>query len=98
MRVFLTSHHAYPAKIRGVAACRVIDNIARGLAELGHETHYHLGGGLIEALPDGVRHADAPMPDADVWHVQDCFPNGKVEGSVPWVRTYHSNEPLATTA
>ena len=38
MRVYLTSHHAYPARIQGAAGCRVIDNIAKGLAELGHET------------------------------------------------------------
>jgi glycosyltransferase involved in cell wall biosynthesis len=98
MRVYLTSHHAYPARIRGVAACRVIDNIAKGLAELGHETYYHLGGGITEALPEGVRPADGPMPEADVWHVQDTNPNGMVQGGVPWVRTYHSNEPLTTTA
>jgi glycosyltransferase involved in cell wall biosynthesis len=98
MRIYLTSHHAYPARIRGVAGCRVIDNIAKGLAELGHETYYHLGGGRTEALPQGVRPADGPMLHVDVWHVQDTNPNGKVEGGVPWVRTYHSNEPLATTA
>jgi glycosyltransferase involved in cell wall biosynthesis len=75
-----------------------MDNIARGLAELGHETYYHLGGGITESLPEGVRPAAGPVPQADVWHVQDTNPNGMVEGGVPWVRTYHSNEPLATTA
>jgi hypothetical protein len=30
--------------------------------------------------------------------VQDANPNGKLEGVVPWVRTYHSNEPLRLTA
>jgi len=74
MRVYLTSHHVYPARIWGVAGCRVIDNIAKGLAELGHETYYHLGGGSTEALPEGVRPANGPMPDADVWHVQDTNP------------------------
>ena len=98
MRVYLTSHHAYPARIGGVAACRIIDNIAKGLAELGHETYYHLGGGITEDLPEGVQRADGPVPQADVWHVQDTNPNGIVDGGVPWVRTYHSNEPLATTA
>jgi glycosyltransferase involved in cell wall biosynthesis len=98
MRVYLTSHHAHPARIRGAAGCRVIDTIAKGLAELGHETHYHLGGGILEALPEGVRPADGPISRADVWHVQDTNPNGKLEGIVPWVRTYHSNEPLRLTA
>ena len=98
MRIYVTSHHTYPARTRGVAGCRVIDNIARGLGELGHETHYHLGGGITEALPEGVRPADGPVPQADVWHFQDMNPNGVVEGGVPWVRTYHSNEPLSVTA
>src|ERR1700676_2612092 len=98
MRVYLTSHHEYPARNRGVAGCRVIDNIAKGLAELGHETYYHLGGGIAEALPQGVRPADGPVAQADVWHVQDTHPHGQVDGDVPWVRTYHSNEPLSAVA
>jgi glycosyltransferase involved in cell wall biosynthesis len=98
MRVYVTGHHTYPAKTHGLAACRVLDNIAKGLAELGHETYYHLGGGITEPLPEGVRAADGPIPRADIWHVQDANPNGVIAPDSPWVRTYHSNEPLAVTA
>ena len=98
MRIFLSGHHTFPAKIRGPAGCRVMDNVARGLVELGHETYYQLGGGIVEPLPDGVQAVAGPVHDADVWHVQDANANGVVEGDVPWVRTYHSNEPLTITA
>jgi glycosyltransferase involved in cell wall biosynthesis len=98
MRVLLTGDHRYPASrfpARGMgrASARVLDLLARGLAELGHEVLYALAGGEEEPLPDGVIFAtENRARDADVVHHQRISPyeNGGALDR-PWVRTIHTD-------
>jgi len=99
MRVeFCSNFHRYPAALaplgdRGQAGYRVLDLIAKGVAELGHDVSYCLPRGLLAPLPRGVAHTTALSFDADVFHYQ----NGNLEddvtdtGEVPWVRTCHTD-------
>lgn len=98
MRILLTGDHRYPATrfpARGVgrASARVLDLLARGLAELGHEVLYALDGGEEEPFPDGVIAAtENDAIDADIVHHQRLTPyeSGDLLGR-PWVRTIHSD-------
>ena len=77
----------------GRASARVLDLLARGLAELGHTVSYALGGGMEERLPDGVVPADEGSAcDADVVHHQRLSPYERGEAlGRPWVRTIHAD-------
>ncbi|HLK69000.1 MAG TPA: glycosyltransferase [Bryobacteraceae bacterium] len=97
MRICLSRDQVYPARTGGIASSRVQDNLAKGLADLGHEVHYYLPDGLEAPLPSGIRLADRLIPDADVWHVQDFENQQSLKHSdKPWVRTYHSPFTLAS--
>ena len=93
MRILLYSEHRYPAEdsvSRGPsprtepsgAPQHIHDLIARGLAELGHDVFYYLGGGASTALPEGVTLADQLLEDVDIYH------NVPVDGR-PWIVTQH---------
>jgi glycosyltransferase involved in cell wall biosynthesis len=102
MRIeFRSNFHRYPAALaplgdRGQAGYRVLDLIAKGVAELGHDVVYCLPRGLLAPLPRGIAHTTAMSYDADVIHYQ----NGNLEdevtdtGAVPWVRTCHTDLQL----
>jgi glycosyltransferase involved in cell wall biosynthesis len=100
MRILLTGDHRYPAsrfpaRAMGRASARVLDLLARGLAELGHTVFYALTGGVEEALPEGVIAAtERRAVDADVVHHQRLSPyeSGDALGR-PWVRTIHADLP-----
>jgi glycosyltransferase involved in cell wall biosynthesis len=99
MRVLLYSRHRYPARRDdgagreprpepSGAAAHVLDVLARGLAEEGHEVHYLLPAGVEGPLPDGVlpvRGIDAPV---------DVFHNLQV-AERPWITTIHGYRPPA---
>ncbi len=99
MRIEICSNfHRYPAALEplgngGQAGYRVLDLIAKGLAELGHDVLYCLPRGLLAPLPNGVTHTTEMSHDADVIHYQ----NGNLEdpvtdtGDRPWVRTCHTD-------
>lgn len=98
MRVLLTGDHRYPASrfpARGIgrASARVLDLLARGLAELGHTVFYALAGGEEDPLPDGVTAATERSAHlADIVHHQRLSPyeTGDTLGR-PWVRTIHAD-------
>jgi glycosyltransferase involved in cell wall biosynthesis len=98
VRVLLTGDHRYPASrfpARGIgrASARVLDLLARGLAELGHGVFYALAGGAEERLPEGVVAAtEFHARDVDVVHHQRLSPyeTGETLGR-PWVRTIHAD-------
>lgn len=89
MRILLTSTGGYPARGGGPGAWRVIENLARGLGELGHDVLLCAREGYAEPLPHGVA-AAARDADADIYHFDDYPlagpppPPGKA-----WVRTCH---------
>jgi len=89
MRILISSRHRYPAKLGGIASHRVYDDLAQGLAELGHEVYYQLGE-VTQPLPQGVRLTARRRRDVDIWHLSH-FINVSVDtGGKPWVRTYHA--------
>jgi glycosyltransferase involved in cell wall biosynthesis len=99
MRVLLYGRHRYPARRddgTGLmprpqpsgAPAAIIDILARGLAEEGHEVDYLLPAGLDEPLPDGVRHVAGPQTGADVLH------NLHLDGR-KWLVTVHGHRPPA---
>jgi glycosyltransferase involved in cell wall biosynthesis len=98
VRILLTGDHRYPAarfpaRGNGRASARVMDLLARGLAELGHEVLYALDGGEEEPLPAGVIAAtEEDAVDADIVHHQLLTPyeSGDLLGR-PWVRTIHTD-------
>jgi glycosyltransferase involved in cell wall biosynthesis len=99
MRVLLHGRHRYPAR-RGEgsgleprsrpsdALDHLLDLLARGLAEKGHEVNYLLPAGADGPLPEGVRRASSPIELADVAH------NLEIPG-VPWVVTVHAERAAA---
>jgi len=99
VRVLLTGDHRYPASRfpahgMGRASARLLDLLARGLAELGHEVLYALSGGEpLDPFPEGVAPAtESSARDADVVHHQQLSPyeSGDALGR-PWVRTVHAD-------
>jgi len=98
VRVLLTADHRYPAsrfpsRGAGRASARVLDLLARGLAELGHTVLYALEGGEDTPLPEGVVAAmERDAARVDVVHHQRITPYEK-GGAIgrPWVRTIHAD-------
>jgi len=92
MRVMIASEHRYPAAVGGPSGARVYDNLAKGLAELGHEVFYFLGDGVALPLPPGVQLVSGPLWDADVWQLSSIDGALVSEADVrrqPWLRTCH---------
>ena len=101
MRIGLTSNHRYPARRfvtwrGGRAGARVLDHLARGLGELGHEVSYYLTEGAAEPLPPNVRLARRPTTRADVMHVQHLHLGQPADSAwPPSVRTCHGDHALS---
>lgn len=90
MRILLASTHRYPAAIGGLAGTRVLDSLARGLAELGHTVFYFLEGGAIVPLPENVELVTRVPAQLDVVHAQEEAVFGRLGiAGTPWVRTCH---------
>jgi glycosyltransferase involved in cell wall biosynthesis len=93
MKIHLVGGHEYPARLGGVAAARVADCLAKGLAELGHRVSYELPYAAVESLPDGVQLVHERRFDADImWF--NGFPSGRFPNTrgVPWLRTVHASD------
>lgn len=91
MRILLATDHRYPARRGGSAASRIVDTIAKGLAELGHTVFYQVRGGLAEALPEGVIYVSERRYDVDIFHLQDGVRTDRADTrGKPWVRTIHA--------
>lgn len=91
MRVFLTSKSRYPARLQGYGGSRVQDNIAKGLAELGHRVDYCVEEGYAAPLPRGVAACRRDNWGADVYHFYDYPVYGlPPQPGKPWVHTYHA--------
>jgi len=99
MRVeFCSDSHRFPAAHaplgdRGQAGFRVLDLIARGVAELGHDVLYCLPLGIAAPLPRGITHVTEISYDVDVIHYQNGWLEHGVTGTrdLPWVRTCHTD-------
>lgn len=91
MRIYLSSAHKYPGWRYGVAAHVVHDNLARGLAELGHDVRYHLQGSLYARLPEGVLSVPRSLGDEDIFHVNHTLVNNAPKNLHPWVMSVHSD-------
>ncbi|HMG72693.1 MAG TPA: glycosyltransferase [Pyrinomonadaceae bacterium] len=89
MRILISSRHRYPAKLGGIASHRVYDDLAQGLAELGHVVYYQLGE-VTQPLPEGVRPTARRRRDVDIWHLSHFINESVDTGGKPWVRTYHA--------
>lgn len=91
MRILLASMSRYPARWGGNGSSRVLDNLAHGLAELGHTVLYCVREGFAAEPPPGVIPSPRDVPDADLHHFNDYPiygappPPGK-----PWLRTLHA--------
>jgi len=91
MRIYLSSAHKYPGWRYGVAAHTVHDNLARGLAELGHEVRYHLNSSRYTKLPLGVLAVSGFRGDEDILHINHLSLTEAPRLSLPWVRSIHSD-------
>ncbi|MEM7349976.1 MAG: glycosyltransferase [Acidobacteriota bacterium] len=96
MRVMIASEHRYPAAVGGRSGARLYDNLAKGLAELGHHVYYYLEDGAAIALPPGVDLVSGPIWDADVWQLsrEDPLSNEADVRGQPWLRTCHVDMDL----
>lgn len=74
----------------GLGSFRVLDNLAKGLGELGHQVFYQLPAGTDEPLPLNVTLVAEQVRDVDIHHVQsrDLW-DDMSDISSPWVRTCH---------
>jgi glycosyltransferase involved in cell wall biosynthesis len=72
------------------ASCRVLDCLAKGLAELGHTVFYFLEQGAAVPPAPGVTLVGGPAPAVDIIHVQveELVDKIGTQGT-PWVRTCH---------
>jgi glycosyltransferase involved in cell wall biosynthesis len=91
MRIYLSSGHRYPAWRYGVAAHVVHDRLARGLAELGHEVHYHVEDFGDEKLPDDIIPVSGLKGDEDIIHTNRFTAAVSPQAQLPWVRSVHSD-------
>jgi len=91
MKIHLIGGHQYPARLGGVAAARVADCLAKGLAELGHQVSYELPYAPLEFLPEGVQLVHERRFDVDIMWVNGFNPGQfpKTRG-IPWLRTVHA--------
>jgi glycosyltransferase involved in cell wall biosynthesis len=91
MRIYLSSEHNYPGWRYGVAAHTVHDNLARGLAELGHKVRYHVQNSGDARLPEGIVPVSGYRGDEDILHYNYVpFMSGR-RIPLPWVRSIHSD-------
>lgn len=111
MRILLWSNHKYSASQRTATALNskvgvkggsgvVHDNLAKGLAELGHEVFYRLAG-ADGPLPAGVRLVSGFVPEIDIlhhynsqWLCNSDFLEYRKSYHKPWVTTCHSDPSL----
>jgi len=93
MRVLIASDHRYPASVGGPAGCRVLDFLAKGLAELGHTVFYYLEKDPPSLpLPAGVTYVTAPRWDVDMVHVRDYHVLDRLGPlPAPYLRTCHTD-------
>jgi glycosyltransferase involved in cell wall biosynthesis len=93
MRVLIASDHRYPASVGGPAGCRVLDFLAKGLAELGHTVFYYLEKDPPSLpLPAGVTYITAPRWDVDIVHPRDYHVLERLGPlPVPYLRTCHTD-------
>jgi glycosyltransferase involved in cell wall biosynthesis len=92
MRVLIVSDHRYPASVGGPAGCRVLDFLAKGLAELGHSVFYYIEQQPSLPLPPGVTYVPAPRWDVDIVHVRDYHVLERLGPlPVPYLRTCHTD-------
>lgn len=98
MRILVWSRHRYPAYSADGCGLRVmafpsgsghlvVDCIVKGLAELGHEVFYWLGGGAELPLPKGVTLVSQPVENVDIFHDLES-------ADKPWVKTIHLDAGL----
>jgi glycosyltransferase involved in cell wall biosynthesis len=92
MRIYLSSGYRYPGRLYGLASHDVHDDLAQGLAELGHEVRYQIQVSGDDRLPDGVVPVSALQGDEDIVHHLGVARLPKT--SLPWVRTSHSHVTL----
>ncbi len=86
------SEHRYPASVGGLAGCRVLDCLAKGLAELGHTVFYYLEQPPALPLPTGVTYVPQPRWDVDILHVRDREALERIgPHSVPHIRACHTD-------
>jgi len=65
----------------------VVDCLVKGLAELGHDVFYMLGGGAEHPLPEGVTLVSEAVEEVDIVHNLESTDK-------PWVRTIHLDASL----
>lgn len=98
MRILIWSGHRYPAY--GADGCGlrpmaypsgsgqyVADCVVKGLAELGHDVFYMLGGGAELPLPEGVTLVLEASEDVDIVHNLES-------ACKPWIKTIHLDASL----
>jgi len=92
MRILIASDHRYPASVGGPAGCRVLDFLAKGLAELGHTVFYYLEQAPSLPLPAGVTYVSQPIWDVDLVHPRDKDVLARLGPlPVPYLRTCHTD-------
>jgi glycosyltransferase involved in cell wall biosynthesis len=99
MRILLTANHRYPAThspgwAGGRAGYRVLDNLVKGLAELGHDIVYQLQQGAGLPLPHHVRLAPDAGWNPDIIQIQDRPLTESIDVKEPWVRSCHADLAL----
>ncbi len=94
MRILIASSHRFPASVGGPAGGRVLDCLAKGLAQLGHTVYYYLEQGAAVTLPCGVTAVDGNVPDAEIAHVYEDRLIEKLGITAPRVRTRHVDSML----
>jgi len=90
VRILLASTHRYPAAVGGLSGTRLLDWLAKGLADLGHQVSYFLEGGASVPLPGPVELVSRLPSRLDIVHIQQesLFESLDI-GDMPWVRTCH---------
>jgi glycosyltransferase involved in cell wall biosynthesis len=91
MRIFLSSGHVYPGWLNGVSSHRVHDNLARGLAALGHDVRYRPEGWGQARPPEGIRPVSDVEGDEDILHVNHLPLTQKPATALPWVVSVHAD-------
>src|SRR5215471_4607493 len=91
MRIYISSGHKYPGLRYGLASHVVLDRLARGLSEIGHEVRYQLRDLGDGRLPEGIEPVRAIRGDEDILHINHIDASETPETRLPWVRSIHSD-------
>ncbi|GAB5400981.1 MAG: hypothetical protein Aureis2KO_25660 [Aureisphaera sp.] len=90
MKIYVSTNQNYPALMNGAGSERIMDNIVKGLSELGHEVFHHIKKKINGPAFKGVTFVSQMPKEIDIAVIQD-LPSLREPfyPKIPWLKTHH---------